>query len=146
MSKPDNRPRTAQTPKGPNPRIEVSPESTNAQTPVWSIASFDHDGEWGVSLCRECGDLWEMIFSKLRHYESMSWNEIERNRKRDHSVPVHQMISQAQSRLKHLRLDDEEELFRFRLDGTGRVWGIREGRVFKILWWDPEHEICPSTR
>lgn len=56
------------------------------------------------------------------------------------------MISEAQTRLEELKLDDEEELFRFRLDGTARVWGIREGRVFKILWWDPEHEICPSNK
>ncbi len=56
------------------------------------------------------------------------------------------MISKAQSRLLHLKLDDEEELFRFRLDGESRVWGIREGRVFRILWWDPGHEICPSAK
>ncbi len=112
MSNRDRNPKAAHSPKGTGPRIESSPESTNYLTPVWSIASFDHDGEWGVGLCRECEDLWVTIFSKLRHYESMTWNEIESNRKRDHSVPVYKMISQAQSRLKALKLDDEEELFR----------------------------------
>lgn len=146
MSKPDKRPKAALSPKGPNPRIEASPESTNSQTPVWSLALFDHDGVWGVSLCRECDDIWATIFSKLRHYESMTWNAIEQNRKRDHSVPVHRMITQAQARLRHLKLDDQEDLFRFRLDGESRVWGVRDGRVFRILWWDPNHSICPSAR
>ena len=146
MSKPDKRPKAAQTPKSANPRIEASPESTNSLTPVWSIASFDHEGIWGVELCRKCDDLWGKIFSKLRNYETMTWNQIQQNKKRDHSVPVHSMISKAQTRLEELKLDDEEELFRFRLDGESRVWGIREGRVFKILWWDPNHEICPSNK
>lgn len=131
-------------PKGA--RAESNPDDTNRQTPVWSIAIFDHAGPWGRTMCETPGHLWEDIFPKLKNYETMTWGEIYRDRDRNHPVGVLGLIKEAQDRLVALKLDDNEELFRFRLSGTGRVWGIRVGRVFQLLWWDPDHKICPSTK
>ena len=25
--------------------------------------------------------------------------------------------------------------------GKKRVWGLREGAVLHLLWWDPDHEV-----
>ena len=142
MSK--KKPKAKPLPTGKSLRLGMAdPEGTNHQTPVWSIAVFDHAGPWGRAKCETEGHLWDEIFPKLRDYESMTWGEIYRNKKRDHSVPVGGISKEAQERLVQLRLDDVDELFRFRLSGKMRVWGIRDGRVFQLLWWDPDHAIWP---
>jgi len=35
-------------------------------------------------------------------------------------------------------------MFRLRHGNTIRVWGYLVGRVFKILWYDRHHKVCPS--
>lgn len=132
-------------PPGKSPRAGASPEDANQQTPVWSVSIFDHAGPWGKDTCKHEEHLWAEIFPKLKNYETMTWAEIYRNKKRDHSVPTYGIIKEARDRLVALKLDDNDELFRFRLSGEMRVWGIRQGRVFKLLWWDPEHKIWPSA-
>ena len=48
--------------------------------------------------------------------------------------------------MQALQLDDWEELYSLRLSGRSRVWGLKEAGIFWILWWDPNHEICPSYK
>jgi len=140
-------PKSKLAPVGKSVRLgPTDPERANEQTPVWSIALFDGEGPWGRSKIDDEAHLWAEIYPKLRAYESMTWNEILQNKKRDHAVAIDGLIKAARDRLALLRLDDLDELFRFRLGGTMRIWGIRDGRVFKLLWWDPDHEICPSHR
>lgn len=129
---------------GKSVRTGGDPDSANSKLPVWSIKYFDHDGPWGRHLCDKDDALWACIFVKLRHYESRTWAEITQNKKRDHPVSVDGLTKEARKRLTDLGLDDIESLFRLRLDGTQRVWGIRDREVFRLLWWDPDHEICES--
>jgi len=37
-------------------------------------------------------------------------------------------------------------MYAIRLSGKKRVWGIREGRLFSLVWWDPEHTVGPSEK
>jgi hypothetical protein len=85
------------------------------------------------------------IHGKLSHYETMTVNEIFANKKYNHSVPIKDLCKPAQERLWALNLEDFEQIHRLRLSGTERVWGIRELNVLSLLWWDPEHQICPSA-
>lgn len=148
MSKGKDRTPIAGAPsRGRGPRAGSNPDDTNHLTPVWSIAAFDLVGPWGKTRISEEEDhLWGQLYTKLKDYETMTWKEILSNRDYNHFVEVGRLDKPARSRLEVLNLDDIESLFRFRLSGKSRVWGIREGRVFKILWWDPEHEVCPSTK
>ena len=85
------------------------------------------------------------MFPKLKNYESMTWGSIAQNQHHNHSVEVSKLDKRARKRLEELGVE-VDELFRFRLNGTQRVWGIRDREVFYILWWDPNHEICPSSK
>ena len=42
--------------------------------------------------------------------------------------------------------DDQEELVSFRIGGRERLWAIRVETEAFLLWWDPNHEICPSQK
>ena len=61
-------------------------------------------------------------------------------------VSVGHLIAAAQTRLRELRHDDVDELFSLRLTGRARVYGIRDGRALKLLWYDHNHEIYPISR
>ncbi|MBC8352403.1 MAG: hypothetical protein H8E66_10475 [Planctomycetes bacterium] len=111
--------------------------------PVWKLDLFDIDGPWGRLLLDE-ESLWQEIFPKLQNYESMTWGQIDVDRKKNHSVSVEKCSPKAQKRLRELRLE-YDQLFRFGLSGLRRLWGIRDRDVFHVLWWDPKHEVYPST-
>lgn len=89
-------------------------------------------------------DEFKEVLSKLRAFETMTWPEIERAG--SHYVECSRLIKDAQVRLAELHLDDFDQLFSLRLQGKPRMWGLRIGNVFSVLWWDPEHAICPSIK
>lgn len=74
----------------------------------------------------------------------MKWSEIKSHQ--SHTVTVSTISNEAQKRLRDIQQDDIDELFSLRLSGTERIWGIRDGRVFYVLWWDPEHTVCPAHK
>ena len=128
--------------KQANPRVL----STNNQRPVWQIGRLDIDGRpWSGNLLKSIKVL-KTIFDALKNYESMTWAEIEKDKKYNHSVAVNDIIKPAFDRLSELKLDDIDSLFRFRIGAKGRLWGIRIGTTFMILWWDSDHQICPSAK
>ena len=95
---------------------------------------------------------WTHIYPKLRHFESTNWNDLIREthdkfgKTKHHSVDVSSLIPAAKKRLRELNLDDIEELFSLRIDNLIRIWGIRKFSYLQILWFDLEHEICPSKK
>jgi ABC-type arginine transport system ATPase subunit len=87
------------------------------------------------------------IRQKLVGFESMTWHEIlVRGKKRNHSIPLNQLERKAQKRLEDLRLEDRDDLISLRLAGRQRIWGFRQGPVLSLLWWDPEHLVCPARK
>jgi hypothetical protein len=43
--------------------------------------------------------------------------------------------------LTEIDRDDLDHLWGIRLTGTERVWGMLDGAVFSLLWWDPDHLV-----
>lgn len=113
--------------------------------PVWQLKILDMEHPaWGWKNLSSA-DLHDVL-SKLKNYETMKWKEIRANLQYNHYIPTANVHSDAQKRLRELQLDDFEELFRLRLGGKQRVWGILERYIFKILWWDPDHTVCSSEK
>lgn len=87
------------------------------------------------------------IMNKLSAFEKLTWKEllVERNQGH-HRVSVDRIIKEAQARLTEMGQDDIDELVSLRLSSRERVWGIFEVGVLRILWWDEDHQICPSIK
>lgn len=49
-------------------------------------------------------------------------------------------------RLTEIGRDAIDGVSRIAINGKRRLYGIRTGHEFSILWWDPEHEIWPSRK
>jgi hypothetical protein len=63
-----------------------------------------------------------------------------------HFVEVVNMVPGAQERLMKIGKDEQAQLFSLRVAGRMRLWGVRDIAILRLLWWDPNHEVCPSRR
>lgn len=87
----------------------------------------------------------EEIRTKLGHLESRTWSDILVNAKKlNHTIARDDLSKEAQDRLAELELDDVDSLISLHLSGKERVFGIKTDVALTILWWDPDHTICPS--
>ena len=129
-----------------NPRQRKEPASapivsTQNRKLVWKVARIDDNSPWGWNQIT-CPDFLRNIWNKMRNFETMTWGEI--LGRHHHAIAVNDIIEPAQNRLEQLGYDDQAELVSFRLSNTERIWAIRSGEDAFLLWWDPNHEICPS--
>ncbi len=127
------------------PRTKEDPINYESKEIAWHINTIDRLGNWGWNKLNK-DVFWNDIFEKIKSFESMTWSEIKKNKKNNHSVKVSKICPEAQNRLGEIELDDVEELFSLRLGSKKRIWGIRNGRVLKILWWDPNHTVYCSFK
>ena len=117
--------------------------SSNTEPPAWRIARLEFADPYGWHVV-DAAKLTE-IRVKLSQLEAKTWNDILVKEKHwNHTVPVVKLSKPARDRLAALKLDDLEEFVSLRLAGSERVWGFRTGFVLNVLWWDPNHEVCPS--
>ena len=131
---------------GKNARTSPSgdPRLYDIETVVWHLGILDSDGPWGWGHVRR-QVWWEEIWPKLRDFESMTWNEIlqasggRASGNNSHPVEVEGLTKKARNRLAEIKQDDVPQLFSLRLSGRSRVYGIRDRRVLKLLWYDPDH-------
>lgn len=108
----------------------------------WQFSLMDLSGPF--SCMDICPDEWQVILTKMRSWETMTWHEIEG--KRDHSISVESLSDIARKRLIDIQLDDIDEVFSLHIDGKKRLFGLRDRNIFKVLWWDREHKVCPSPK
>jgi hypothetical protein len=92
------------------------------------------------------------LLSFLRDIGANSWAELRAQttggrqaHKKHHEMSIEDICEDAQQRLAAMKLDEVvgDNLFRFRLSGTQRLWGFITDNTFHVLWWDPEHKVYP---
>lgn len=135
---------------GKTPKHIEDPDSFYALKPSWSFAKcdFDHD-KWGLSGNE---DALPDILRRLKAFEGMKWEDIltdksgRRHGTKNHAIPISDLTPCAQSCISHLHLDDFDCLYSLTITGRKRLWGVMAEGVYCIIWFDPEHEICPSHK
>lgn len=87
--------------------------------------------------------------NSLNELSNSTWAELlshttggRKRHKKHHSQQWDTLCDEAQSRWIEIGRD-EEELFRFRVGGKQRIWGVRVVATFYVVWWDEEHKIYP---
>ena len=92
-------------------------------------------------------DEWNRLWNHLRELEKQTWEEIlTKGKNQNHNVAIEDLSKPAQNRLTELfRPLDFDDLLSLRLSGKERIWGILDRGSVTFLWWDPEHEVCPSV-
>jgi hypothetical protein len=139
--------------KGPKtlvPPIEKRPRSPfdqdwRSMKPSWRVGLLEMVDPFG----------WHNVTSKelqnvrqrLVSLESMTWNEIlyESGGKRNHLIKVIDLCGAAQERLAAIGQDDIDSVMSLGRMRVERIFGILDYNVLRLLWWDPQHQICPSA-
>lgn len=125
---------------------------TSEGLPVFHFNKIDRDGPFAFSPCRSCF-VTDVFLDKLIDYSSMTWSEIDRQT-HDAGKSKHHFLSnleglskEAKKRLSKLGLEEETDcLYSFAFDNTLRIIGLRCNDDFYILWYDQNHEVCPSHK
>ena len=135
--------------------VREQPTRVGERLMEWSRDEADVEGSWswGPRSCLD--DAWvETLHPFLREYAKKTWFQIESERtkgRRGTRVPKHfaysvtSICQEAQDRLVELEKDDVDSVFRFRLSGRRRFYGLLREHVFMVLWWDPEHNVYPTA-
>jgi hypothetical protein len=128
------------------PNVAGLPDRDDNSKVVFSFAHADTDyvGAWSWFTDREAG----LLLPFLREVSQRSWHDLYRWRERGklihHEQSVDTVCPAAQERFGELGLDERSEnLFRFGMGYTERLWGFVTASVFYILWWDARHQVCP---
>ena len=113
--------------------------SNATESICWRFSAMDMDGAFSFANVK--AKTWRRILEKMKEWETMTWGEI--SGKRDHAIAVSALSPEARNRLFELKVDDIDEVFSLHLSGRERLIGIRNRNIFLVLWWDPEHKVCP---
>ncbi len=130
--------------QAPNPakRTFGQPPEVEDRCPAWRLQSIDLDGPFSCRNVAAETLLW--IVQRLGKFESISWEKLHETG--SHAIRVDALSSDARRRLTEIRQDDLDEVYSLRMQGKERIFGIRDRRILRILWWDPEHLVCPSIK
>ncbi|UGX87143.1 hypothetical protein [Phyllobacterium meliloti] len=140
-----------------NPRTLADPVSImGMQMQYQVITHADQEGAWSWGQERNwCSPAHNAenaceIRSTMIFMSGLYWHEIlaqrtgsgHKRHKKNHSQAWDSLCAEAQERWLEIGRG-EDELFRFRTGGKGRIWGFRDGHIFNVVWWDAEHQIYP---
>lgn len=134
-----------------NKRTNISRNSSDNKCPIWIFTEIDRSGEYAFDV-RRIGDKSSLVLEKMISYSSMTWRDImnqthDDNRSKNHFLAPESISTAAIKRLEAKHLEDySDNIFSFALTNKIRIVGIRDNEIFKVLWYDPNHEICPSMK
>ena len=127
------------------PRTAFDDPGEMKKRPAWRFSELDMAGPWGWHSVN-CDEFQNILIQLASTYERLTWHEIIHNDNTgSHEIPTKECCKDARDRLIDIHLDDHDTLFSMRITKTKRLWGIREGRVLRVLWWDPEHTVYPMN-
>ena len=123
-------------------RPSVADPTVGAGRFSWRLGRLDRDfpKAWVLDAA------WlNRIHGFLSGLETMTLAEACQSGAKAKVIRVKDMPAEAQRYLRATRRDDTAELVELILGNKPRIWGIQIGPVCYILWWDPDHEVWPST-
>jgi hypothetical protein len=111
--------------------------------PAWRVSLLTMETPFGWLAVDQ--DTARKIQNRLASYESMQWKDIGFGY-RCHLIKRTSLCAAAQRHLSDIQQDDVDSVMSLGIDQMSRVIGILEHNILKVLWWDPNHEACPTTQ
>jgi hypothetical protein len=121
-------------------KIGIAPN--NRLYPEFKAEQIDRNGPWGWDHF-EPFEI-QNVFQRIFESQKLTWQDLVNNG--SHLININSLCSEAQKRLNQIQKEDLDQLFSLRLTGPKRIWGIKEGAILWLLWWDPNHTVYPSAK
>ena len=92
------------------------------------------------------------ILEKIILYSNMTWSDIRKqthdnNKSKHHFLEMESLSGAALERIRANKLEDfSDSIFSFALQNKLRLIGYRQDAFFHLVWFDPQHEFCPSQK
>lgn len=118
--------------------------SFDSLLPSWRFNRLDLEATSPYSWHKAKKQDWQEVLDKLGNLETQTWAQLLGDH--HHRISVDVLSKDAKQRLLQLKLDDYEDVLSIRLTGKRRVFGLQDGHACLLLWWDPHHKVCPSTK
>lgn len=107
----------------------------------WRTDLVEWEGEWGWHKATP-QDLMKKVIPTLHDNESCTWAQLGGGSRHNHFISVDVIDAVARKRLEKVWMEDlPDKLVSLHIAGKTRVWGVRQGRICRLLWWDPEHTV-----
>lgn len=110
---------------------------------VWRFSHADMGGPFAWCAIPDDATFCAVV-NRLANFETMTENEITQGG--SHSIELHRLSKAARDRLQEISHDDLDSLYSLRIKGAERVFCIHHGGTMRVLWYDPDHQVCPSTK
>ena len=110
---------------------------------AWRFSDHDRGGPWAWSGLDDASE-YKRVMEQLHEFERMNWNAIVG--RGSHEIERGRLAKRARDRLEKIGQDDVDHLMSFRVTGKNRVWCIRDRNIMRVLWWDPNHSVCPALK
>ena len=114
----------------------------------WNFSQFDGNSDWGFAAFKR--EHIDVVMKMVTHFESVGWNAIQR-KKKSHGVDVKNSKPALKAWSAYCSGNNVSDakppkLFSLRIDSTKRLYGIRDGGIFNVIWYDPHHDLFPSHK
>lgn len=150
---PPSRGAKAQQPAAPGrtPKTSVGSPSRD-ESPLFCFKHIDRGADARWAFLPERIDATGLL-KFMCDMSTSSWGDIDsqqaggqRRLRRHHEQAISTLDKDAQADIQRTKLDETfgDDMYRFRLAGTVRLWGFRSGRTFHAVWWDDEHKVYPT--
>ncbi len=117
------------------------PESSMGKHLSWSFSQCDMEPNcrWGFNKERLTETFWNLILPKMQEFETMTIAQIFiQAKKQNHGIDVNELSKAAAARLVDLKIE-AEAVHTLRLGGQLRLYGILDGSIYSIIWYDDNH-------
>ncbi|MDX0512717.1 hypothetical protein GOL41_26310 [Sinorhizobium medicae] len=142
MAKKPKQPKVAQAPiVRKTAKFETDP--TIKGGPIsWRFSHADKAGPFAWTCFEEAAIMGDVL-THLTNVEGLSEKDLINGG--SHAIEVYKLSKPARDRLEELQHDDLDSLFSLRMTGKRRIFCIHHGTIMRVLWYDPEHQVCPAT-
>lgn len=82
----------------------------------------------------------EQLIKKIKMFESLTWIDLKTHNGLNYK-PIDNYIYPLPE-----NVPPDSTIHEFKVDAGKRVMGIRDGRIFKFVWFDRQHEVVPESK
>jgi len=137
---------TYNPPKNKIPTIAEDVNALENKKFKWRAALqyVDYDvEEWGWNSV-EMEKFFNKCLTHLQHYEDKTWMQI-KEEDHCHPVPLKDIVPRAQTRIIN-RYGEIDNLWQVKAQGMCRLFGVKDGGTFYLIWHDEKHSVYPGGR